>query len=110
MLRLFDFPMPSSHSEGRSPTTTPLQQLYVLNSPFVERQAQLLAERLTGNSLSDHDRIELCYQLLFARPATDAEQELGERFLASEDDESRRQQWQNYVHALLGLNEFAFVD
>jgi len=110
MLRLFDVPVPSSHSEGRTPTTTPLQQLYVLNSPFVERQAELLAERLTGNSLSDRDRIELCYQLLFGRGATDAEQELAERFLASDGSQQSGKNWQDYVHALLGLNEFAFVD
>jgi hypothetical protein len=32
VLRLHDFPDPTTHSAGRIPTTTPLQQLYVLNS------------------------------------------------------------------------------
>ena len=33
MLRMHDFPEASAHSPRREPTTTPLQQLFVLNSP-----------------------------------------------------------------------------
>src|SRR6202011_1306704 len=39
LLRLDDFPDPTTHSPARIPTTTPLQQLFVLNSPFVQQQA-----------------------------------------------------------------------
>ena len=114
MLRLFDFPMPSSHSERRNPTTTPLQQLYVLNSPFLDLQANNLAARLQNdpNQTTDSDKVDFCYQLLFARSATDNEQQLAAAFLSAtpDDVELRKQQWHDYVHALLGLNEFAFVD
>src|SRR5206468_2298967 len=34
LLRLHDFPDPTGHSPGRVPTTTPLQQLFTLNSPL----------------------------------------------------------------------------
>ena len=33
MLRLFDFPDPTTHSAARMPTTTPLQQLFVAQQP-----------------------------------------------------------------------------
>ena len=39
MLRLHDFPDPTTHSASRMPTTTPLQQLFTLNSPFLQQQA-----------------------------------------------------------------------
>ncbi|GIS63736.1 MAG: hypothetical protein CM1200mP2_59610 [Planctomycetaceae bacterium] len=39
MLRLYDFPSPTGHSPKRIRTITPLQQLFVLNSPFIVRQA-----------------------------------------------------------------------
>src|SRR5262249_10566683 len=48
VLRLHDFPDPTTHSAARTPTTTPLQQLFVLNSPFMRQQAQALARRLDG--------------------------------------------------------------
>ena len=44
LLALFDFPDPNVHSAGRVETTTPLQKLFVLNSPFMIRQAQYQAE------------------------------------------------------------------
>jgi len=43
MLRLHDFPDAASHSPSREPTTTAIQQLFVLNSPFVQKQATALA-------------------------------------------------------------------
>ncbi len=46
MLALFDYPDPNLHSDGRAQTTTPLQKLFVLNSPFMTRQASRLADRL----------------------------------------------------------------
>ncbi|WP_372899680.1 DUF1549 and DUF1553 domain-containing protein, partial [Stieleria sp.] len=46
MLAKFDFPDPNAHSEQRFETTTPLQKLFLLNSPFLVAQADALAARL----------------------------------------------------------------
>ena len=35
LLRIYDFPTPMQHSPSRIDTITPLQQLFVLNSPFI---------------------------------------------------------------------------
>jgi hypothetical protein len=47
-LRLNDVPDPVAHSPARLPTTTPLQQLFTLNSPFVMQQSAAFARRLSS--------------------------------------------------------------
>jgi hypothetical protein len=113
MLRLYDFSEPSAHSPGRDLTTTPLQQLFVLNSAFVGRQAAALAQELCREPTgpSETERIDLCYELLFGRLPSESERSVGLAFLlASPDGGSAEDCWQQYAHALLGLNEFLFVD
>lgn len=112
MLRIHDFPEPSAHSPQRLPTTTPLQQLFVLNGPLLETQAAALAERLLVERSDEDARIDRAYRLLFARPPTSDELRLGREFLASSSGfaTDERDRWQAYVHALFGLNEFLFVD
>ncbi len=107
ILRMHDFPEASSHSPRREHTTTPLQQLFVLNSPWMEKQADDLWSRLKPIE-SDDDRIAACYRLLFAREVTESELEIAHAYLADETNAERR--WQDYLQALLGLNEFHFVD
>jgi uncharacterized protein DUF1549/uncharacterized protein DUF1553/cytochrome c len=104
MLRTFDFPPPTSHSPARDATTTPLQQLFVLNSTFVEAQAAAIASGLSGGSLDD--RTTTIYQLLFQRPPSDDERRIGTAFLTPAADN----RWRSYVKSLLGLNEFLFID
>ncbi|MBC8117879.1 MAG: DUF1553 domain-containing protein, partial [Candidatus Saccharimonas sp.] len=95
---------PTSHSPARDLTTTPLQQLFVLNSAFVEAQAAAITTDLSDGSIDD--RITIVYQLLFQRPPSDDERRIGTSFLAAATPE----RWQSYVKSLLGLNEFLFVD
>lgn len=114
MLRLFDFPPPTSHSPARDATTTPLQQLFLLNSDFVETQSTALVARINAAhpDSSTKEKIRFCYQLLLQRDPDDNEIRLGERFLARSDDaqvtEPRR--WPLYIQSLFGLNELLFVD
>ncbi|SIO62408.1 Planctomycete cytochrome C [Singulisphaera sp. GP187] len=51
VLRVFDFPDANRHGEGRDATTTPLQQLYFLNSPFLLAESDKLAARNLGIQL-----------------------------------------------------------
>lgn len=107
VLRMYDFPEASSHSPRREHTTTPLQQLFVLNSPWMEQQAADLWKRLKPLE-SDDARIAECYRLLFAREVTDQELTIAHAFLA--DDAGGERKWKDYLQAMLGLNEFHFVD
>jgi hypothetical protein len=113
-LQTFDFPDPAIHCEKRSDTTTPLQQMFVLNSPFVRGQAIALAElvqRDGGETLEE--RVTHLHQLLYARAPLEAELQIAREFLAevaSNDEQATAARWQRYTHALLSSNEFLYVD
>ena len=117
LLRLFDFPDPNISSARRTVTTVPLQQLFVLNSEFMVRQARSLAKRLTDRTeLDDAGRIRSAYTLLFGRPATEAEIGLALEFLAASPatttagTKTELSPWEQYAQILLGSNEFTFID
>ena len=108
MLRLNDFPDPTTHNPTRLPTTTPLQQLFTLNSPFLQQQAAALAKRLHAEVPGkDDERIRRAYPLLFGRPAAEREVRLGLEFLAAGP---AGRAWEQYAQVLLASNEFLFVD
>jgi hypothetical protein len=118
MLALFDFPDPNIHADHRVETTTPLQKLFVLNSPFMIRQAEVLANFLTTQTDGADPRyrpeasarrfIQKAYLVLYGRPVTDVELRLGLEFLkGSKDGKVRRQE---YAQVLLAANEMLFID
>lgn len=112
LLRLFDFPDPNITAGERSVTTVPLQQLFVLNSGFMIGQSKALAARLTKEADSDVSRVQRMFRLLYGRQPTDDEQTAALRFLtegqkAPEDSLSSLEQ---FCLAMLGTNEFAYVD
>jgi hypothetical protein len=78
----------------------------------MEQQSSALYERL--RPIEDHqERLRACYRLLFAREPNARELELAAQYLqassaASEAEQAAR--WNDYLQALLGLNEFHFVD
>ena len=106
LLAMFDFPDPNATSDRRVETTTPLQKMFVLNSPFMVARAGELAARLQKDEKTDAKRIARAYRLLYARPATADEIALGKAFLKP-DPEGR---WVRYAHALLAANEMMFLD
>jgi hypothetical protein len=113
MLALFDFPDPNLHADRRAETTTPLQKLFVLNSPWMVSQAAGLAERLRAEIAGEDDeadrrRIDRAYRLLYGRPAATREVRLGLAFLGTPDDRPAR--WREYAHVLLAANELLFID
>jgi cytochrome c553 len=115
-LRLFDFPDPNLTSESRPTTIVPLQQLFVLNSPFMHEQAKTLAKRLQGAGADDAERIRTAYLRLYGRAAREREVELGLAFLklpeTTEPGETKPalSRWEQYAQVLLSANEFSFVD
>ncbi len=120
MLRMHDFPEASSHSPRREPTTTPLQQLFVLNSPWMEKQTVALFETLKP-IMDDDERLDRVYRGLFSRSPEPHEMQIAKQFLrptGGEPDvdtpvagaDGNEVRWKDYLQALLGLNEFHFVD
>ena len=105
--RLFDFPAPRSTSAKRTTSTVPQQYLFIMNSPFFQKRADALAKRLAKEGESDEARIERAYQLLFNRPPSANERDTGLDFLAQVDTEAG---WKQYAQALLGSEEFRYVE
>src|SRR5262249_22826312 len=112
LLRLFDFPDPNITAGGRTVTTVPLQQLFVLNSEFMVRNAKALVARLAAGDQDDAGVIGEAYRVLYGRPVTPPELELGLAFLSSVDsaDTARLSRWEQYAQVLLSANEFLYVD
>ncbi len=102
-LALFDFPNPNSTSERRIETTTPLQQLFFLNSGFVRSRARALERRLGAAGETDQARIANAYRLLYGRAPAREEVRLGLQFL-----KTGAGAWTQYTQALLGSNEFVY--
>jgi len=123
--RLFDFPEPSAHSPARFPTTTPLQQLFVLNGDLLLAQARNIIERLDHTpSTTMEQRLVQLYRRIFQRDPTSSEIELGRSFLfdAATDVDPRRgesaietastaqDRWEQFAQVLLASNEFLFIE
>ncbi len=81
-LEPFDFVEQGTVSGSRSTTTVPTQALYLLNDPFVRRNALTLADQLVGNSLQDDQaRLNQVYRLILGREPARFERDRATAFL-----------------------------
>jgi mono/diheme cytochrome c family protein len=113
LFRTFDFASPDTHAPQRYTTTVPQQALFLMNSPFAVQQVKALAARSDVAGLSQPElRIDALYRLLFGRPPTAEEVDMGVRFVgeARAAPETKLTPWEQYAQVLLLANEFAFVD
>ncbi len=101
LLKLYDFPDPNQHAPNRELTTTPLQQLFVMNSGFAQEQARRLSDKAVAASGDLKERIGFLYTTILGREADAAEIDLALSYLDKAD-------WASYTQALLGSNEFIF--
>jgi hypothetical protein len=82
-LQLFDFPPPNMSAEKRFTTTVPLQRLFLMNSDFVQLQAEALAKRVAAEP-DNRARIRKMYSLTYGRAPSEQEIQLGLAYLHSE--------------------------
>lgn len=82
-LLLFDFPSPIISAEKRFITTVPLQRLFLMNSDFMQMQAEALAKRVAPEA-NNKDRIKKIYQIAFGRDPSEQEVSLGLDYLKKE--------------------------
>ncbi len=102
MLRIHDVPDPGAHNPWRTETITPLQGLFALNSPFMQRQADELGKWAMHRSVDD------IYARLFGRQPSAHEVMMAKQFLAGHEADASV--WSQYAQALLAGNELLFVD
>ncbi|MEJ6645280.1 MAG: PSD1 and planctomycete cytochrome C domain-containing protein [Akkermansiaceae bacterium] len=99
----FDFPDCGQVRAKRPVSTTPLQALNLLNSPFVVEQSEFIAERAiqeAGNRLEDS--VKKAFELLLARQPSEAE-------LKSSVAVASEHGLQIVCRSLINSNEFAFL-
>ena len=127
-LEVFDFAEQGLVTGRRDTTTVAPQALYLLNDPFVRRQALALAERLLKScDLDETARVDLAYRLAVGRPAMPKEVERAIGYVAEyesavrledSNDETRGKNgrddpktaaWASFCQALLGSAEFRYV-
>jgi hypothetical protein len=97
---LYDLPDPNQHSPGRDVTVTPLQQLFVLNSSFLQDQAAALAG-LAKQGPDESAAVRDLYRRVLAREPDRAELDMARSYL-------RGSSLSLLAQALLATNEFIF--
>jgi hypothetical protein len=100
LLQLYGFPEAAMHSPGRETTTTPIQQLFVMNSPFMRDQAAALAKNVAGQP-DVTTQIRALYHKVLARDPSDREFDLAQKYVAAGT-------LTDYAHALLSTNEVVY--
>jgi hypothetical protein len=100
LLHQYGFPEATMHSPGRDTVTTPLQQLFVLNSPFLRDQAAALAASVS--KVPDvNGQVVGMYRRALARDPSERELALASKYLAAGT-------LTDYAQALLCTNEVIF--
>ncbi len=82
-LQTFDFPSPNISAEKRFTTTVPLQRLFLMNSDFMQIEAEQLAKRVAEEP-DNAARIKKAYQLAYGRDPSEEEIKLGLDYLHAE--------------------------
>lgn len=118
-LEVFDFAEQGTVTGSRDTTTVATQALYLLNDPFVRKQAQSLATRvLARKDLDDAGRLKLVYQLALSRPAAPKEIERATSYIAdyaaaASEEKSvqnpRMAAWSSFCQAVLASAEFRYI-
>jgi hypothetical protein len=126
-LSVFDFPEPSLVTGSRETTNVPSQALFMLNSAFIGRAAEKVAERVSAavpNEVNFEQRVQLAYRLIFGRAPTMAEKSAAAQFFNRVPEQPRSSDapsrglslsapgltWATYCRALLASAEFRYVD
>ena len=82
-LQLIDYPPPKISAEKRFTTTVPLQRLFLMNSDFVQLEAEALAKRAAAEP-DNRARIRKLYSLTYGRLPSEEEIQIGLGYLHSE--------------------------
>ena len=110
LLMQFDYPDANVHAEKRAGTITPMQRLFMLNSPFIQDRALALASRVAAEAgASESARVRHVHSLLYAREPDRAELQLALDFLRKPAP-ADFPRWAQYAQMLLASNEMLYVD
>ncbi|MDQ3438904.1 MAG: PSD1 and planctomycete cytochrome C domain-containing protein, partial [Planctomycetota bacterium] len=116
MFRTFDFASPDATVSQRFNTSVPQQALFMMNSPFVLRQAKQIVKRPEVAQAPAAQRVELLYKTVLGRAPEKDEAELALKFVELEDAQKKPEpvvattHWQygygNYDEAAAQVKDF----
>ncbi|HZL88522.1 MAG TPA: PSD1 and planctomycete cytochrome C domain-containing protein [Pirellulaceae bacterium] len=119
ILNVFDVADPELVVGQRDVTTVATQALFLMNSPFVQEQAQQAAKRILAEpTASDEARVDLAFRLAVGRLPEQAERQSALAFLRDFEqslessrplEEKRRAAWTGLCHSLFASAEFRYV-
>jgi hypothetical protein len=119
-LKTFDHPEPSNPQGLRDSTNVPAQSLYLMNSPFVLEQSELLAKRVIDRATADDIRLANLWRRTLSREPTGTEINRSLEFLTKTDEKLKDDQsdaavrevriWQMLSQALFASAEFRYID
>lgn len=119
-LALFDGADPSSSTAVRLPSTTPLQALFTLNGTLAHEESAKFAQRIASAASDDQGRINWAYRTAYTRDPTSDELAECATFLSTYRErlasvkvpagEIEQRTWSALSRALLGANEFVYID
>ena len=113
MLKTFDMADTDSACAVRFATTVPTQALTMLNSEFLNDQAESFAKRLEGDAPDMEKRIALALRLATSREPDSKEVQQGVQMiheLVKELQMSQHQALQRFCLLVLNMNEFVYLD
>ncbi|MCA9222165.1 MAG: PSD1 domain-containing protein, partial [Planctomycetales bacterium] len=115
-LGLFDPPDRNAATARRSSSDVPGQSLFLMNSPYVRRQAEAFADRLLKDHSNNTDRIAWAFHLAYGRSVTPDEQDSFDTYIqrlqrtaqeiGKSDNSYERLLWTSITRAILTSNEF----
>lgn len=112
IFRVFDFANPSVGTGRRNSSSTPPQALFLMNNPWVIRQAEMAADRaLKDRSLDDAQRVREAVLSTFGREPTSAEADSMLTFVESTANEAERKlRWTQLYQTLFASIDFRYID
>jgi hypothetical protein len=100
LLRIYDFPDPAQTAPERDSTTSSLQQLFVMNSPFMHETAAAIVKSIAAD-LDGAAQVRALYRRVLARDPEASELDLAQSYLSKGTLEQ-------YARILLSVNEEIF--
>lgn len=121
MFQVFDFSDPSVLNGKRQSTTIAPQALFLMNSKIVVQECQAMARNLLAAAeLTDVQRIQRAFQMVYARSPSQIEisesisylDRYQKALLKNQVDRNvvEQRSWQSFCHALMVASEFIYVD
>jgi hypothetical protein len=114
-LAIFDFADPSLVTGDRASTSGPSQALYLMNNPFIIRQAEAAATRLRSSGGSDDSLVKAAYLRFLSRTPSATETARARDFLTrfpapKAGGDQNRAAWTAFCQALYSSAEFRYVE